>query len=153
MPKVQPPELRKFMDKKLSSECGGGGSGSRAARPASARGRRRSPHRQTAAPGFAGPGARRCCSGGGSRRRGRRCSSRRGPRPLTSPPPPAPAAPRPPAVALNANRHVTGTLRGFDQFMNLVLDNTVDTKAKQDIGMVVIRGNSIITIEALEPIF
>ncbi len=41
------------------------------------------------------------------------------------------------AVALNANRHVTGTLRGFDQFMNLVLDNTVDDKTKSDIGMVV----------------
>jgi small nuclear ribonucleoprotein G len=32
---------------------------------------------------------------------------------------------------------VTGTLRGFDQFMNLVLDNTVDDKTKSDIGMVV----------------
>ena len=41
------------------------------------------------------------------------------------------------AVALNANRHVTGVLRGFDQFMNLVLDGTVDIKSKQDIGMVV----------------
>eukprot|EP00887_Chlorella_sp_A99_P001627 scaffold8.g1627.t1 len=54
------------------------------------------------------------------------------------------------SVKLNANRHVTGVLRGFDQFMNLVLDNTVDEKLKVDIGMVVIRGNSIITIEALE---
>jgi small nuclear ribonucleoprotein G len=54
------------------------------------------------------------------------------------------------AVHLNANRHVTGVLRGFDQFMNLVLDNTVDEKLKVDIGMVVVRGNSIITIEALE---
>jgi len=54
------------------------------------------------------------------------------------------------SIALNANRHVTGTLRGFDQFMNLVLDNTVDDKTKSDIGMVVIRGNSIVTIEALE---
>jgi hypothetical protein len=41
------------------------------------------------------------------------------------------------AVKLNANRHVTGTLRGFDQFMNLVLDGTVDEKLKIDIGMVV----------------
>jgi small nuclear ribonucleoprotein (snRNP)-like protein len=41
------------------------------------------------------------------------------------------------AVTLNANRHVTGTLRGFDQFMNIVLDQTVDMKAKTDIGMVV----------------
>ena len=51
---------------------------------------------------------------------------------------------------MNANRHVTGVLRGFDQFMNIVLDNSVDEKGKVDLGMVVIRGNSIITIEALE---
>lgn len=56
------------------------------------------------------------------------------------------------SIKLNANRHVTGVLRGFDQFMNLVLDNTVDEKAKVELGMVVIRGNSISTIEALEPI-
>jgi len=40
-------------------------------------------------------------------------------------------------VSLNANRHVTGVLRGFDQFMNIVLDNAVDEKLKTDIGMVV----------------
>jgi|EP00775_Hariotina_reticulata_P005956 small nuclear ribonucleoprotein G len=57
------------------------------------------------------------------------------------------------SVTLNANRHVTGTLRGFDQFMNVVLDQTVDMKSKTDIGMVVIRGNSIVTIEALEPVY
>merc|ERR1711998_336906 len=28
------------------------------------------------------------------------------------------------AIKLNGNRHVTGTLRGFDQFLNIVLDNT-----------------------------
>eukprot|EP00798_Chlamydomonas_sp_ICE-L_P028386 gene28386-31521_t len=55
-------------------------------------------------------------------------------------------------ITLNANRQVTGVLRGFDQFMNLVLDATVDEKMKTDIGMVVIRGNSIVTIEALEAI-
>jgi hypothetical protein len=38
---------------------------------------------------------------------------------------------------MNANRQITGTLRGFDQFMNLVLDGTVDVKNKVDIGMVV----------------
>jgi len=54
------------------------------------------------------------------------------------------------SVSLNANRHVTGVLRGFDQFMNIVLDNAVDEKAKTDIGMVVVRGNSIVTIEALD---
>ncbi|KAL3151059.1 hypothetical protein ABBQ38_012929 [Trebouxia sp. C0009 RCD-2024] len=54
------------------------------------------------------------------------------------------------SVALNANRLVTGVLRGFDQFMNIVLDNTVDEKNHTDIGMVVIRGNSIVTVEVLE---
>jgi len=54
------------------------------------------------------------------------------------------------SIKLNANRHVTGMLRGFDQFMNIVLDNTIDEKMKIDIGMVVIRGNSIITIEVLD---
>lgn len=41
---------------------------------------------------------------------------------------------------MNANRKVTGVLRGFDQFMNLVLDNTVEHVSaveKNDIGMVV----------------
>ena len=80
---------------------------------------------------------------------------------------------------------VVGTLRGFDQFMNLVVDNTVEVNGddKTDIGMVVslfntritaswvicyrrpvftlyyfwfdaqvIRGNSIVTVEALEPV-
>ncbi|XP_073018156.1 probable small nuclear ribonucleoprotein G isoform X1 [Primulina huaijiensis] len=55
---------------------------------------------------------------------------------------------------LNANRTVVGTLRGFDQFMNLVIDNTVEVNGdeKTDIGMVVIRGNSVVTVEALEPV-
>ncbi|CAD7704595.1 unnamed protein product [Ostreobium quekettii] len=53
------------------------------------------------------------------------------------------------SITLNGNRHVTGVLRGFDQFMNLVLDQTVDEKMKVDIGMVVVRGNSIATIEVV----
>jgi small nuclear ribonucleoprotein (snRNP)-like protein len=42
-------------------------------------------------------------------------------------------------VKLNANRVVIGTLRGFDQFMNLVVDNTVEVNGdeRNDIGMVV----------------
>ncbi len=42
-----------------------------------------------------------------------------------------------PSVTLNSNRQVSGVLRGFDQFMNIVLDATVDEKMKTDIGMVV----------------
>ncbi|KAI9122052.1 hypothetical protein K1719_006741 [Acacia pycnantha] len=47
-------------------------------------------------------------------------------------------------IKMNANRMIIGTLRGFDQFMNLVVDNTVEVNGneKTDIGMVVIRGNS-----------
>ncbi|KAL4182655.1 hypothetical protein AMTRI_Chr11g94280 [Amborella trichopoda] len=57
-------------------------------------------------------------------------------------------------IKLNANRVVVGTLRGFDQFMNLVIDNTVEVNGNErnDIGMVVIRGNSVVMIEALEPV-
>ncbi|KAM0977862.1 hypothetical protein ACFX13_014168 [Malus domestica] len=57
-------------------------------------------------------------------------------------------------IKLNANRMVVGTLRGFDQFMNLVVDNTVEVNGneKNEIGMVVIRGNSVVTVEALEPV-
>lgn len=57
-------------------------------------------------------------------------------------------------IKMNANRVVIGTLRGFDQFMILVVDNTVEVNGdeKTDIGMVVVRGNSVVMIEALEPI-
>uniref|UniRef100_A0A2K6SX41 Small nuclear ribonucleoprotein G n=1 Tax=Saimiri boliviensis boliviensis TaxID=39432 RepID=A0A2K6SX41_SAIBB len=46
-----------------------------------------------------------------------------------------------------------GILWGFDPFMNLVIDECVEmaTSGQQNnIGMVVIRGNSIIMLEALE---
>ncbi|AQK57418.1 putative small nuclear ribonucleoprotein G [Zea mays] len=56
------------------------------------------------------------------------------------------------SVKLNANRLVIGTLRGFDQFMNLVINNTVDVSGNYNThnGMVFIRGNRVVMIEALE---
>lgn len=57
------------------------------------------------------------------------------------------------AIKLNANRKVSGILRGFDQFMNLVLEDTVEevsSTERNELGMVVIRGNSVILIEPLE---
>jgi small nuclear ribonucleoprotein G len=59
------------------------------------------------------------------------------------------------AVKLNGNREVTGVLRGFDQFMNLVVEDTVEKTGagpedKQNLGMVVLRGNSVLMIECLE---
>lgn len=43
-------------------------------------------------------------------------------------------------VRLNANRTISGILRGFDPYMNLVLDDCVEERAnhtKFNIGMVV----------------
>lgn len=56
------------------------------------------------------------------------------------------------AVGLNANRKIEGTLRGYDQFMNVVLDDCVEVQSdggRRSIGMTVIRGNSILTMETL----
>lgn len=85
------------------------------------------------------------------------------------------------SLKLNGNRKVTGVLRGFDQFMNVTLDETVEEVSATEsnrIGMVVrplplldmegmqwrrvltsvrmcvqvIRGNSIVQFECLERI-
>ena len=48
-----------------------------------------------------------------------------------------------------------GTLRGYDVFLNIVLDEAVEEKEggeKVALGMVVIRGNSVVMLEALERI-
>jgi len=59
------------------------------------------------------------------------------------------------SVVLNGNRRVIGYLAGFDQYMNLVLDRTIEQVSQSEtneIGMVVIRGNSIVMMEPLERI-
>ncbi|XP_036752678.1 small nuclear ribonucleoprotein G-like [Manis pentadactyla] len=56
------------------------------------------------------------------------------------------------SLKLNGSRHVQGILRGFDPFMNLVIDECVEmaTSGQQNnIGMMVIRRNSIM-LDALE---
>jgi small nuclear ribonucleoprotein G len=59
-------------------------------------------------------------------------------------------------LKINGNRVVRGVLRGYDQFMNIVLDEAVEVREKaaeeQSIGMVVIRGNSVIRFEVLDPV-
>ncbi|KAF8974835.1 hypothetical protein BGZ46_009670 [Entomortierella lignicola] len=58
-------------------------------------------------------------------------------------------------VQLNGARKVTGVLRGFDPFMNLVLDEAVEETnpaEKSSIGMIVLRGNSVVVLEALDRI-
>lgn len=54
------------------------------------------------------------------------------------------------SVRLNGARTVTGVVRGFDPFMNLVLDEATDQQTQ--IGMIVLRGSAIMAIEALERI-
>lgn len=58
-------------------------------------------------------------------------------------------------MQLNGNRKITGTMRGFDVFMNVVIEDCVETctdGTTKNIGSVVVRGNSIVVIEALERI-
>ena len=52
-------------------------------------------------------------------------------------------------------RKVEGMLRGFDPFMNLVIDDAIEYRkdsSSHTMGMCVIRGNSVLMIEALERI-
>jgi len=55
-------------------------------------------------------------------------------------------------LSLNGNRKVVGTLRGYDAFLNVVLEETLDENNDTSIGTIVIRGNSIIQFESLERI-
>ena len=56
-------------------------------------------------------------------------------------------------LVLNGERKVSGVMRGFDQFMNVVLEESEEIPLDGDptpIGMVVIRGNSIVRFEILD---
>jgi small nuclear ribonucleoprotein G len=57
-------------------------------------------------------------------------------------------------LQLNANRKVVGVLRGYDAFMNVILESAEEecpsTKARTPIGTCVIRGNNIEVMEPLE---
>lgn len=55
-------------------------------------------------------------------------------------------------LQLNGNRRVTGVLRGYDPFMNVVLDEAVEERSVEEripMGHAMIRGNSIVMIETL----
>ncbi|KAF1989572.1 like-Sm ribonucleo protein [Aulographum hederae CBS 113979] len=56
-------------------------------------------------------------------------------------------------IQMNGNRRVMGQLRGYDVYMNLVLDEAVEdlpNGEKVRMGMCCVRGNSIILVEALD---
>lgn len=56
------------------------------------------------------------------------------------------------SLVLNGSRKVEGVMRGFDQFMNIVLDESEEMQDDMPIpiGMVVVRGNSIVRFECLD---
>jgi small nuclear ribonucleoprotein G len=56
-------------------------------------------------------------------------------------------------IKMNGNRRVSGFLRGYDQFLNLVLEDATEDATdgkKIPIGMVVLRGNGIIQLQSLD---
>lgn len=52
-------------------------------------------------------------------------------------------------LSINNDRKVSGILRGYDPFINLVLDDAVveGVEKRKNIGSVVIRGNSVLLLQ------
>ena len=52
-------------------------------------------------------------------------------------------------VKIQAKRTVKGILSGYDQYMNLVLDNAFDVTTNQQIpiGQILIRGNAVLSLQ------
>lgn len=59
-------------------------------------------------------------------------------------------------LQLNGSRQVAGVLRGYDLFLNVVLDDAIELLKdgeKQKLGsQTVVRGSSILSLEALDTI-
>lgn len=58
-------------------------------------------------------------------------------------------------VTVNQKRKIIGQLRGYDMFMNIVLDNAVEIvkpEVTRKIGTVIIRGNAVLTWECLDKV-
>ena len=56
------------------------------------------------------------------------------------------------SLLLKDNRTLEGKLTGYDDNMNLVLEDTVETTAAQEerrLGTVVLRGNNVVSISIL----
>ena len=53
-------------------------------------------------------------------------------------------------LQLNGNRKLIGILRGYDAFLNVVMEEVTEATQGTYLGQVVIRGNSIVQFEALE---
>ena len=64
-------------------------------------------------------------------------------------------------IRMNASRRIVGVLRGYDQFMNLVLEDVEELVTNQTnqtnqeripLGTIMMRGNSVVLWECLDKI-
>ncbi|ELP95234.1 small nuclear ribonucleoprotein G, putative [Entamoeba invadens IP1] len=60
-------------------------------------------------------------------------------------------------VKIHCNRAIIGVLRGFDEYLNLVLDDAFDAShpenpQKIQLGQILIRGNSVLSLETVDPV-
>lgn len=58
-------------------------------------------------------------------------------------------------IKVNGDRRVSGILRGYDQFLNVVLEDATEEKDGESIpiGMIVLRGNGIVQLQSQQRIF
>ena len=52
-------------------------------------------------------------------------------------------------VKIQAKRTISGVLSGYDQYMNLVLDEAIDMNTQSSIGQILLRGNAILSIQTI----
>lgn len=62
-------------------------------------------------------------------------------------------------LRLNGERRIVGIMKGYDQFMNVVLDEAIEIKQQQSkevekrtLGTIVIRGQSIVHWENIDKV-
>ncbi len=58
-------------------------------------------------------------------------------------------------IRLNCNRHVAGVMKGYDAFMNIVLDSAIEIISKtekKELGTIAIRGNAVELWECLDKV-
>jgi small nuclear ribonucleoprotein len=58
------------------------------------------------------------------------------------------------SIRLKDQRELTARLRGFDEHLNLVLDETVETTQEQTrrLGRILLRGSNILVVRVEEPL-
>ena len=58
-------------------------------------------------------------------------------------------------IRLNAGRQITGTLVGFDHYMNITMENVKEIRKdgqEEDLGKAVVRGNNVVIWECIDKV-